>query len=213
MDNINLNDWLNKLKTNQKPLLIGLGVIAALIGGIFYLTQIFLPEREAEAKDAIFMAQINFEKKNFDLALNGDTKSKGFNYVKDNFSFTKTADLAKLYAGLCHLNLGKFDKAIEDLKGYSTDVEEVQAVAYTALGDAYSEKNNMADAVTYYEKAAKATKNTSLAPRLILKAGKAYEITKNNEKALEMYKYLEQEFPGAEETQFTQLLIAKLESI
>ena len=74
MDNINLNDWLNKLKANQKPLLIGLGVIAALIGGIFYLTQIFLPEREAEAKDAMFMAQINFEKKNFDLALNGDNK-------------------------------------------------------------------------------------------------------------------------------------------
>jgi len=213
MDNINLNDWLNKAKTNQKPLLIGLGVIALLIGGVFYLTQIFLPEREGEAKDAMFMAQINFEKKNFELALNGDSKFKGFNYVKDNFSFTKASDLAGLYAGLCNLNLGKFDKAIEDLKGYSTDVEEVQAVAYSALGDAYSEKNNMSDAATYYEKAAKATTNTALAPRLILKAGKAFEVTKNNEKALEMYKYLEQEFPGAEETQFTQLIIARLEAI
>jgi TolA-binding protein len=213
MDNINLNDWLNKLKLNQKPLLIGLGVIAAIVAGAFYLTQIFLPEREAEAQDALFMAQINFEKKNFDLALNGDGKNKGFNYVKDNFSFTKASDLAGLYAGLCNLNLGKYDKAIEDLKGYSTNVEEIQAVAYSALGDAYSEKNNMTDAVTYYEKAAKASTNTSLAPRLILKAGKAFELAKNNEKALEMYKYLEQEFPGAEETQFTQLLIAKLEAI
>jgi tetratricopeptide (TPR) repeat protein len=213
MDNINLNDWLNKFKTNQKPLLIGLGVLAVLIAGAFYLTQIFLPEREAEANDAMFMAQINFEKKNYDLALNGDNKFKGFNYVKDNCSFTKAADLAGLYAGLCNLNLGKFDKAIEDLKGYSTSVEEVQAVAYSALGDAYSEKNNMSDAAANYEKAAKATKNTALAPRLILKAGKAYEVNKNNEKALELYKYLEQEFPGSEETQFTQLLIAKLESI
>ena len=99
------------------------------------------------------------------------------------------------------------------MKGYSTNVEEVQAVAYSALGDAYSEKKNMEDAVNYYEKAARATKNTALAPRLILKAGKAFEINKNNEKALEMYKYLEQEFPGAEETQFTQLIIAKLEAI
>jgi len=213
MDNINLNDWISKFKTNQKPLLIGLGIIVALVGGAFYLTQIFLPEREAEAQDAMFMAQINFEKKNFDLALNGDGKYKGFNYVKDNFSFTKASDLAGLYAGLCSLNLGKYDKAIEDLKGYSTDVEEVQAAAYSALGDAYSEKNDMKEAVVYYEKAAKATKNTALAPRLILKAGKAFELQKNNEKALEMYKYLEQEFPGAEETQFTNLLIAKLESI
>jgi tetratricopeptide (TPR) repeat protein len=213
MDNINFNDWTNKLKQNQKPLMIGLGVIATIVLGGYYLTQILLPEREAEAQDNLFMAQINFEKKNYDLALNGDAKSKGFNYVKDNFSFTKAADLAGLYAGLCNLNLGKFDKAIEDLKGYSTSVEEVQAVAYSALGDAYSEKNNMSEAASYYEKAAKATKNTALAPRLILKAGKAFEVNKNNEKALEMYKYLEQEFPGAEETQFTQLLIAKLESI
>lgn len=213
MDNINLNDWVNKVKSNQKSVLTLLAILAILIGGVYYTTQIFLPEREAEAQDAMFMAQINFEKKNFDLALNGDGKHKGFNYVKDNYSFTKANKIAQLYAGLCHLNLGKFDKAIEDLKGYSTDVEEVQAVAYSALGDAYAEKNNMSEATTYYEKAAKSTTNNVLAPRLILKAGKAFEVQKNNEKALELYKYLEAEFPGAEETQFTQLLIAKLESI
>lgn len=213
MDNINFDELFKTLKSKQKPLTIALGLIVVLIAGGYYLSQILLPEREAEAQDAMFMAQINFEKKNFDLALNGDGKYKGFNYVKDNFSFTKAANLAGLYAGLCNLNLGKYDKAIDDLKGYSTDVEEVQAVAYGALGDAYSEKNNMKEAVVYYEKAAKATKNTALAPRLILKAGKAFELVKDNEKALEMYKYLEQEFPGAEETQFTQLLIAKLEAI
>lgn len=213
MDSINLSDWFNKLKSNQKTITIVLGVLAALIGGIFYVTQIFLPEREAEAKDAMFMAEINFEKKNFELALNGDKTSKGFNYVKENFSFTKTAELARLYAGICSLNLGKYDQAIEDLKGYSTPVEEVQAVAYSALGDAYAEKKNMQDAAEYYEKAAMATTNTALAPRLLLKAGKAFEVVKNNEKALEMYRHLEKEFPGAEETQFTQLIIAKLESI
>jgi tetratricopeptide (TPR) repeat protein len=176
------NNWLENLTAKQKPLLIGLAVIVAIIGIGYYVTQILMPERETEAQDAMFMAQINFEKKNFDLALNGDAKSKGFNYVKDNFSFTKASNLAGMYAGLCNLNLGKFDKAIEDLKGFSTEVEEVQAVAYGALADAYSEKNNMAEAVSYYEKSAKATKNASLAPRLILRYGKSYrnvQILKN----------------------------------
>lgn len=213
MDNINFEELFNKLKTNQKPLTIGVGVVVALIAIGFYVSQILLPEREAEAQDAIFMAQINFEKKNFDLALNGDNKQKGFNYVKDNYSFTKAADLAQFYAGICYLNLGKYDQAIENLKGYSTSVEEIQALAYGALGDAYSEKNNMNEAVNYYEKSARATKNTALAPRLILKAGKAFEVNKNNEKALEMYKYLDQEFPGSEEGQLTDILITKLESI
>lgn len=206
------NNWLENLTAKQKPLLIALAVIVAIIGIGYYVTQILMPERETEAQDAIFMAQINFEKKNFDLALNGDAKSKGFNYVKENFSFTKASKLAGMYAGLCNLNLGKFDKAIEDLKGFSTDVEEVQAVAYGALGDAYAEKNNMADAVMYYEKSARATKNAALAPRLILKAGKAYEAKKDMAKAIEMYKFLKTEFPNTQENQLGEILTAKLES-
>lgn len=206
------NNWLENLTAKQKPLLIGIATIVALIGIGYYVTQILMPERETEAQDAMFMAQINFEKKNFDLALNGDSKSKGFNYVKENFSFTKASKLAGMYAGICNLNLGKFDKAIEDLKGFSTDVEEVQAVAYGALADAYAEKNNMAEAVTYYEKSARATKNASLAPRLILKAGKAYEQKKDMAKAIEMYKFLKTEFPNTQENQLGEILTAKLES-
>jgi len=212
MENSTLNNWVEKITAKQKPLLIGLAIIAALIGGIYYVTKIYLPEQEIEAQDAMFIAQINFEKKNFDLALNGDGKSKGFNYIKDNYSFTKAKSIAQLYAGICNLNLGKYDKAIDDLKGYSTDVEEVQAVAYNALGDAYAEKNNMGEAVSYYEKAAKTTKNNSLAPRLILKAGKAYEVKKDNTKALEMYKFLKSEFPNSQEAQLGELFITKLES-
>lgn len=213
MDSHSLNNWLENFKTKQKPLLIGLAVLAGIIAAGYYVTQIFLPERELEAQEAMFMAQINFEKKNFDLALNGDGKNKGFNFVKDNFSFTKANKLAQLYTGLCYLNLGKYDKAIEDLKSYSTDVEEVQAVAYNALGDAYAEKNNMGEAVAYYEKAAKSTKNNSLAPRLILKAAKAYEVKKDNAKALEMYKYLKSEFPNSQESQMGEIFMTKLENL
>jgi tetratricopeptide (TPR) repeat protein len=206
------NNWLENLTAKQKPVLIGLAVIVAIIGIGYYVTQNLMPERETEAQEAMFMAQINFEKKNFDLALNGDATSKGFNYVKDNFSFTKASNLAGMYAGICNLNLGKFDKAIDDLKGFSTDVEEVQAVAYGALADAYAEKNNMNDAVTYYEKSARATKNASLAPRLILKAGKAFEAKKDVSKAIEMYKFLKTEFPNTQENQLGEILTAKLES-
>lgn len=208
-----LEKWISKINTNQKPILIGLAIIIALVGGVYYLYNYYMPEQEEKAQEAMFMAQFNFQNNNFELALNGDGKSKGFNYIKDNYSFTKAKELAKLYAGICNLNLGKFDKAIDDLKGYSTDVSEVQAVAYSALGDAYAEKNNMGEAVTYYEKAANATTNNILAPRLIMKAGKAFEVKKDYSKAIEMFKKVVKDYPTSQESQIAEVLITKVENL
>ncbi|MFY7861893.1 MAG: hypothetical protein ACOVP5_06655, partial [Chitinophagales bacterium] len=112
MENNNFQNWIEKMQMKQKPLMVGLAVLVAIVGAVWYVSQVMLPEREAEAQEAIFMAQLNFENKNFDKALNGDAKFKGFNYVKDNYSFTKAKGIAQLYAGLCNLNMGKYDKAI-----------------------------------------------------------------------------------------------------
>jgi TolA-binding protein len=106
--------------------------------------------------------------------------------------------------------MGQFDKAIEDLKGYSSDVSEMQALSYCALGDCYAEKNNMKEAVNFYEKAANATKNPNLAPSLILKAGKAFEANKDNKKAAEMYVKIEKEFPNSQEGQTIEMYKARV---
>ncbi len=212
MDSNFFQNFIENIKTKQKTVLYVFGIIAALIGGIYYLTQIYFPEQEKLAQESIFMAQLNFENKNFEKALNGDGKFKGFNYVKDNFSFTKAKEIAQLYAGICNLNLGKFDKAIDDLKGYSSDVPEIQALAYSALGDAYAEKNNMNEAISYYDKAAKESQNGVLAPRLALKAGKAYEVKKDFAKAIEMYKSIKKDFPNSQEAQISDIYLAKVEN-
>jgi tetratricopeptide (TPR) repeat protein len=212
MDNHTLSTWVEKILTKQKPLLIGIGILAVLSIGGYYISQIYLPELEVEAQEAMYMAQFNFENRNFDKALNGDGKHKGFNYIKENYSFTKAKKIAVLYAGISNLNLGKFDKAIDDLKGYSTDVPEIQALAYSALGDAYAEKNNMTEAIAYYEKAAKETKNNILAPRLAMKAGKACEVKKDLAKALEMFKLIKTEFPNSQEAGLADIYIAKVEN-
>jgi tetratricopeptide (TPR) repeat protein len=210
MKNITLDHIIDFLTKNQKKIGIVLGGVIAVVGLAYYVTQVFMPSRETEAQEAMYMAQINFEKGNFDLALKGQGKHKGFNYVKDNYSFTKAQKLAGFYAGLCYLNMGQFDKAIEDLKGYSSDVSEMQALSYCALGDCYAEKNNMKEAVNFYEKAANATKNPNLAPSLILKAGKAFEANKDNKKAAEMYVKIEKEFPNSQEGQTIEMYKARV---
>lgn len=210
MDNFNFDKIINFFQTKQKTALYVLGGIIAIAAGIYYLTKVYLPEQELEAQKAVYMAQLNFENKNFDKALNGDAKFKGFNYIKDNYSMTKVKDIAQLYAGLCELNLGKYDKAIESLKGFSSNVDEIQAVTYSALGDAYAEKNNMNEALSYYDKAAAASKNNVLAPRLTFKAAKAYEVSKNKEKALALLKQLKSDYPNSQEANMVDMLTNKI---
>jgi tetratricopeptide (TPR) repeat protein len=206
---MNQNTTVEKLiklyNEKQKPLTIAFAAIISIIGLIYYTVVIYLPEQEETAQSDMYMAQFQFDQGNYELALKGEGKNKGFDYIKDNYSFTNAKKIAKLYAGICKLNLGQYDKAIEDLKGYSTDVTEMQAVAYSSLAGAYSEKKNMKEALEYYEKAANATKNPALAPKLILLAGKAFMSQKNNEKALEMFDKIETDFPNSQEAQMAQI--------
>lgn len=206
---MNQNTTVEKLiklyNEKQKPLMIGLAAIVAVIGLAYYAIAIYLPEQEEAAQADMYMAQFQFDQGNFELALKGEGKNKGFDYIKDNYSFTNAKKIAKLYAGLCKLNLGQYDKAIEDLKGYSTDVSEMQAIAYSSLGSAYAEKKNMTEALEYYEKAANATINPALAPKLILMAGKAFMAQKNSEKAKEMFDKIESDFPNSQEAQMAQI--------
>ncbi len=206
---MNQNTTVEKLiklyNEKQKPLTIAFAAIISIIGLIYYTVVIYLPEQEETAQSDMYMAQFQFDQGNYELALKGEGKNKGFDYIKDNYSFTNAKKIAKLYAGICKLNLGQYDKAIEDLKGYSTDVTEMQAVAYSSLAGAYSEKKNMKEALEYYEKAANATKNPALAPKLILLAGKAFMSQKNNGKALEMFDKIETDFPNSQEAQMAQI--------
>jgi tetratricopeptide (TPR) repeat protein len=206
---MNQNTTVEKLiklyNEKQKPLSIAFAAIISIIGLIYYTVVIYLPEQEEAAQSDMYMAQFQFDQGNYELALKGEGKNKGFDYIKDNYSFTNAKKIAKLYAGICKLNLGQYDKAIEDLKEYSTDVTEMQAVAYSSLAGAYSEKKNMKEALEYYEKAANATKNPALAPKMILLAGKAFMSQKNNEKALEMFDKIETDFPNSQEAQMAQI--------
>ena len=190
------------LEKNKNVLIYGIGGLALLILGIVYMNTTFLPEREAKAQKDMFMAQFAFDKDSFDLALNGSGKDKGFFFFFDggmDYMFTSAKSLAAYQAGICYLQLGKFDKAIEYLERFSSSEDMVQSQAYCALGDAYAEKGDMSKACSYYKKAANGTKNEVLAPMFMFKAGMAFEANKDKEAALEMYMKLKKEFPTSEE--------------
>ena len=185
-------DWVAK---NQK-IIIGLvaGIAIATIGYLAYQKFIETPKQD-EAANEMFVAQQNFQKATdgvasdslYKLALNGSEGKFGFVKIADEYSGTDAGNLANYYAGMAYLNTGKFDEAIKYLGEFKSEDLILSALAKGAIGDAYSQKNNQKEALSYYIKAAESNKNDFTTPRFLLKAGKTALALGQKEEALKYF--------------------------
>jgi TolA-binding protein len=167
-------------------------LIALFFGGKYYLNS-----QNEEGQDAIFQAIYYFEADSLNKALNGDGNSLGFVDVASDYPFTKAANLANFYAGVCFLKQGKFEEAIDYLKSFSANDLLVQARAYALIGDAYMEQANYEDAVTYYQKASDFNPTKEFTPDYLMKLGLAMELNKSFDEAAKAYDRLLKDFPNS----------------
>lgn len=183
----------------QKPFLTALIIILVLIGGWFGYKNYIVTPKEEEAQNAMWKAEQYFRQDSLKLALNGDKFNRGFLYIINNYGSTKAGDLAKYYAGLCYLRTGDFNKAVTNLKDFSTSAKQIQMMAYGALGDAYSELNKNDDAVNYYKKAANEfTDDAAMSSEYLFRAALKLETLGKNADALTLYKELKEKYPNTE---------------
>jgi tetratricopeptide (TPR) repeat protein len=108
---------------------------------------------------------------------------------------TKAANLCDYYIGVCYLKTGDAKKAIESLNSFSTSEDLTQSQAYSCLGDAYSETNDMAKAIEYYNKAANNVDNEMFTPFYLLKAAMALEHEKKFADAKAAYEKIKESYP------------------
>jgi tetratricopeptide (TPR) repeat protein len=184
---------------NRNPLLIGVGVILGIALLYFGYQNYIVKPQEAEAQELTFMAQKYFEQDSLKLALNGDGPNLGFLDIAEEYSSTKAGNLANYYAGVCYLNLGQFENAIEYLDKFSGDDEIISVIAKGAIGDAFLELNQPEEALEYYSKAAKMNDNEFVIPIYLLKAAQTAEILNDYNKALTFYKRIKADFPESRE--------------
>jgi len=187
------------IEDNQKLIFgIILGVVLIIGGYVAYVKFVTEPRNE-EAISQMFVAEKYFERDSFNLALNGDANYPGFLGIIDDYSGTKSANLAKYYAGVCYMQLGQFDNAIEYLKDFSTSDLLLAPIAKGLIGDAYMEKNMVNDAITYYKNAIEVNNNDLTTPLYLYKLGRSYELINKNEDALTAYEKIYKSFPRSSE--------------
>jgi len=198
--------WIEK---NQKPIFIFLALVGVLILGYMGYSKYIQEPKEIEASN-----ELAFPRKYFEAAVDGKTLDSqvkerdsllilglegadgkyGFIDIAETYSGTKAGNLAEYYAGISYLKMRDYKNAITHLGNFSSEDELLSPTAYGAIGDAFSEINQLNDAYDYYVKAFSIKDNEFTTPMFLHKAGViALEIGKNK-KALEYFTRIQEDF-------------------
>ncbi|MBN2891258.1 MAG: tetratricopeptide repeat protein [Bacteroidales bacterium] len=188
------------IQKNQKILTYVLLGIVAVVGLYWAFMKFYKQPREKEAISQMFVAQQNFQIDSFALALNGNAAYPGFIGIIEDYSGTAAANLSQYYTGVCYMNMGDFDKAIEYLKDFKTSDLLLGSEKNGIIGDAYVEKGDFEKAITFYKKAVSEDyKNDFTTPIYLKKLGLVYENQGQKDKALEVYENIYYNHPRSNE--------------
>ena len=199
-------EWIEK---NQKPILFV--ILGFLVLALLYLayTRLIAQPNEKEAANELTLAQesfttalettnLNVKDSLYMVALDGKNGKYGLLEIASNYSSTKAGNLANYYAGMSYLALKDYGKAISHLEDFSADDMMLAPLAKGAIGDAFMQLEQPADALTQYEKAIKLNANDFTTPRFLFKAGVTALDTENYAKAIQYFTRIKEEYSDSE---------------
>ncbi|MEM9547012.1 MAG: tetratricopeptide repeat protein [Bacteroidota bacterium] len=197
----------------EKNQYLVIGVLAAIllvIGGYLAYKYAYQEPRETAGMEAMYKAEFQFKQDSFALALtNPGEGMEGFLDIIDNYSGTKSSNLATYYAGISYLNLGQYQAAIDYLNDYSANDDITPITKYGAMGDAYAELNDFDQAIANYKKASNSD-NDFLTPYYLSKLAVLNMKQGNNDDALTNYQRIEDDYPQSAESKDAKKYISLL---
>lgn len=202
-------EFIEKNKNVLTYIILG---IAVVIGGFFYWKS-QMAEKETEAQTEMYKAQFYFDADSLTKALTGDGNNLGFMDIIEEYDGTKAANLSKFYVGVIYMQQGKFDDAITYLNEFSSSDLLIQARAYALIGDAYVETKDMANAISYYQKAADYKENEYFTPMYLMKLAQAQEANSDFAGAVTSYNKIVKNYPKAQELNDAKKRLARAEQM
>lgn len=213
----NLEEALSKteqyIEKNQKKLITTSLVIIVVVLGIFAYQKFYKAPLNERAQNQLFEAQRYFEIDSFDYALNGDGNYPGFLKIINEFGSTTAGNISEYYAGISYLRMGKFQKAVDYLENFSSDDFLLSALSKAATGDAYMELGKTKQAASNYMDASSFNTNDFTTPIYLQKAGLAYEMLGEYDKALIAYETIEKDFIKSAEARDVEKYITRAKSM
>lgn len=211
-------EWVS---SNQNYILGVIGVIAIALLGYLGYNQFIQKPKDADASNELYYPQQYFDQaiaattakdSLYNLALNGAEGKYGFLNIIEEYPGTKAANLANYSAGMAYLNMQKYQEAITYLSDFSSDDDVLGAMAKGGLGDAFMQLNQPGEALGYYEGAVAHSANDFTTPKFLYKAGVTAMELKQNDKALQYFKRVKDEFSKSEEARTIDAFIGMAQS-
>ena len=199
-----LSKWEQILEKNGKKLLIALLAVVAVVGAFFAYQNLYKQPLSNQAADAMFSAQKAFQQDEITIALNGADGNEGFLQIAQNFSGTPQANLAHHYAGICFLQMGEYQNAIEQLEKYKHTKNTLGNILYAQnlglTGDAYAQLEQLDNALEAYKKAANVSDNVATTPTYNHKAAIILCTQNKYAQAVILFEQIKKQFPNAIES-------------
>ncbi|MCF8213743.1 MAG: tetratricopeptide repeat protein [Chitinophagaceae bacterium] len=200
--------WENNSK---KIITVSVAIIVVVGGYLGYKNLIQLP-KEQKANEELFAAENNFRKDSFNLALNGSGSTPGLLKVISKYSGTKAANLAHYYAGASYLQMGEYQKAVDQLSDFSANgAKQVEAKAEGLLGDAYAELKKNDDAIAHYKNAGTIFgEDQAISSEYLFRGAMLSEMTGKTDQAIELYQILKDKYPRTDKGFIVDKYLARL---
>jgi len=188
------------IETYRNHIIIAVAAVILIVVAILGVRQYYYLPKEKEAQAAIFPGENYVANQQWELALNGNGADYiGFLGIIDDYGITKTAKLAKAYAGICYYHLNKPEEALPYLKKYDANDKVFSPIIKGLTGDCYVDLGNVAEGIKYFNEAASKAGSDFLSPIYLKKAGIAYESIFDYANALKMYETIKNKYPNSQE--------------
>ena len=203
---------------NQNYILTAIGaVVVIVLGYLAYLNFVAKPLNE-ESTNAMAQAQAYFkagmedptvQDSLFVLALDGDGVAPGFLQIIEDYGSSDAAQLANYNAGMIYLQQKEYENAISFLDDFATEDPILGALALGGIGDAFTELNQLEDALAYYQKAANFSNNDLTAPRFLRKGAQVALAVDNSSVAVKLLEKLKEDYASSFEAANVDVLLAQ----
>lgn len=187
----------------HKEPIIGIVVGIIVVVGLFFFLRSQVRTNEQKAQTYLTQGAALMAQKDYDKALNGESKYPGYLKIIKNYSSivpfmsTDASNIAKMCAGLCYAKKGDTKKAIKYLEDFKPQGDKtLSAQGLAALANCYASNKQLDKAVSTFKKAADQADNDALSPLYLLEAGKILESQKKKSEALKLYTQIKEDYPG-----------------
>ena len=190
---------------NQEKIIKIIGSIVIIIAIFALYTKFIVEPNEKEASEEMYIAEFYFQNNDYEKALNGDGQYSGFLIIAENYSSTKSGNLANYYAAICQMNLGPndsinyYENALNSLNNFDTNDEILYSLSTGLKGDANLELGNITEALNYYVSASTDYTNDFTTPYFMMKQAFVHELNEDYNSALNIYKSIKENYPQSKE--------------